>query len=80
MKVAARLNRLAKNSLGARQSPQRLKPVLGKKPFIATVNRCATQKQGQSLVFQQTLKPCPFKARLRDHPVRAGQFCIFFFG
>jgi hypothetical protein len=27
------------------------------KVFIAAVNRCATQKQGQSRVFQRTVKP-----------------------
>jgi hypothetical protein len=81
MKVAGRLKRLVKNSLGARQSPSAAsKPRLVKTPFIAEVHRRATQKQGQSLVFQQTLKPRPFKARLRDHPVSAGQFRIFFFG
>jgi hypothetical protein len=28
------------------------------KPVIAAVNRCAAQRQRQSRVFQQTVKPC----------------------
>jgi len=33
------------------------KAAIANKPFIAAVNRCATQNQAQHRVFQQSVKP-----------------------
>ena len=52
-----RLNSLLKNSLCAPQSPSAAKATTEDRTLIAAVNRCATQKQEQNRVFQQTLKP-----------------------
>jgi hypothetical protein len=41
----------------APQSPSAAKAVGENKPFIAAVNRCATQKQEQNRVFQHSVKP-----------------------
>jgi hypothetical protein len=43
--------------LPRRNRPQRLRAVGENKPFIAAVNRCATQKQEQNRVFQHSVKP-----------------------
>jgi hypothetical protein len=43
-----------KSHVGRGSFPQRLKPPFENKVFIAAVNRCATQKQEQRRVFQQT--------------------------
>jgi hypothetical protein len=51
--LGARLNRLRKNSRRAPQSPSAAKADPEKKPFIAAVNRCATQNQGQHRVFRK---------------------------
>jgi hypothetical protein len=48
-----------RHGLSAAVRPQRLKPALNK-PVIAAVNRCATQKQEHSRVFQQSVKPAFF--------------------
>ena len=42
--------------------PSAAKAVTENKRVIAAVNRYATQKQEQNRVFQQAVKPCPFKA------------------
>jgi len=46
--LAARLNRVLKNSWCTAQSPSAAKAVDENKPVIAAVNRCATQKQEQN--------------------------------
>src|SRR5271157_2155494 len=43
----------------AESVPKRLKPTLQNKPFIAAVNRCATQNQARYRLFPQAVKPCP---------------------
>jgi hypothetical protein len=53
---------LLKNSWRAPQSPPAAKAVTENKPVIAAVNRCATQKQEQNLVFQHSVKPAFFQA------------------
>jgi hypothetical protein len=50
------LDGLLKNSRDARRLPSAAEAVTENKAFIAAVNRCATQEQGQSRVFQQTVK------------------------
>jgi hypothetical protein len=47
---------LLKNSWRAPQSPSAAKAVIENMPVIAAVNRCATQKQEQNRVFQQSVK------------------------
>jgi hypothetical protein len=47
---------LLKNSLDARQSPSAAKASTERKPFIAAVNRCATQKQGQRQIQTDLLR------------------------
>jgi hypothetical protein len=47
--------RLLKNSCNAQHLPSAAEAVTGNRSFIAAVNRCATQKQEQRLVFQRTV-------------------------
>jgi hypothetical protein len=48
---------LLKNSWRGPQSPSAAKAVAENKPIIAAVNRCATQKQEQNRVFQNSVMP-----------------------
>jgi hypothetical protein len=69
-----RLNSLLKNSRGARQLLSAAEAVAENRAFIAAVNRCATQKQEQSHVFQQTVKPLVWRvltAWLKPYPFKA---------
>ena len=50
------LNRLLKNSFAHAIAPSAAKAGTENKAFIAAVNRCATQKQDQNRVFQQSVK------------------------
>jgi hypothetical protein len=56
---------LLKNSWSAEQAPSAAKAVAENKPVIAAVNRCATQKQEQNRVFQQSVKPRLILLQLR---------------
>jgi len=52
-----RLNSFVKNSRESRRLPSAAEAVIENKAFIAALKRCATQKQEQGCVFQQTVKP-----------------------
>jgi hypothetical protein len=54
---ALRAKQLLKNSVARRVAPSAAKAGTENKAFIAAVNCCATQKQDQNRVFQQSVKP-----------------------
>ena len=63
-----------KNPWALRSRPSAAKAGTENRTFTAAVNRCATQKQEPSRVFQQSVKPlliCDCSVRLEPHPFKA---------
>jgi capsule polysaccharide export protein KpsE/RkpR len=57
--VTAALNSLRKKCLSRRSRTSAAKAGTENRPFIAAVNRCATQNQMQHRVFSQAVKAMP---------------------